>query len=88
LHTIRYEFTWGGGAPGTGGSGSLLVDGERVAEGTIERTEPFIYSADEGVDVGVDNETPVTDAYEQGNNQFTGRIRQVTVAIQPEAEPQ
>jgi arylsulfatase len=40
---------------------------------------PFLYSADEGVDVGVDNETPVTDDYEQGRNEFTGRIVKVTV---------
>ena len=40
---------------------------------------PFVYSADEGVDVGMDNETPVTEDYEQGDNRFTGRIHKVTV---------
>jgi arylsulfatase len=40
---------------------------------------PFMYSADEGADVGVDNETAVTDAYRQGDNKFTGRILKVTV---------
>lgn len=85
-HTLRYEFTWGGGAPGTGGTGRLLVDGQAAGEAQIERMMPYMYSGDEGVDIGTDNETAVTSAYEQGNNRFTGRIRQVTVALEPEAE--
>jgi arylsulfatase len=40
---------------------------------------PFLYSADEGVDVGTDNETPVTEEYPEGRNRFTDRIHQVTV---------
>ncbi len=40
---------------------------------------PFLYSADEGVDVGMDNETPVTEDYKQGATRFTGRILKVTV---------
>jgi arylsulfatase len=84
-HTVRYEFIWGGGQPGSGGTARLLVNGEQVSEATIEHTHAFMYSADEGVDVGTDNETPVTDAYEEDDNRFTGRIQQVTVEIQPEA---
>jgi arylsulfatase len=80
-HTVRYEFTWGGGEPGTGGTARLVVDGANVGEATIERMMPFVYSADEGVDVGTDNETPVTEEYEEGNNRFTGRIAQVTVEL-------
>ena len=44
---------------------------------------PFVFSGDEGVDVGVDNETPVTEEYREGNNRFTGRIHKVTVDIVP-----
>jgi arylsulfatase len=40
---------------------------------------PFVYSGDEGVDVGMDNETPVTEDYKQGATRFTGRIHRVTV---------
>jgi len=32
------------------------------------------------VDVGRDDETPVTEDYKQGNNKFTGKIIQITVA--------
>jgi hypothetical protein len=42
---------------------------------------PFAYSGDEGVDVGTDNETPVTEDYKQGNNRFTGKIHKVTVEV-------
>jgi arylsulfatase len=41
---------------------------------------PFAFSGDEGVDVGRDDETPVTEDYKQGNNKFTGKIIQITVA--------
>ena len=68
-----------GGAPGSGGVSKLSVDGKPVGEVRVERTMPFVYSADEGVDVGVDNETPVTDEYREGNNRFTGKIVKVTV---------
>jgi arylsulfatase len=80
-HTIVYEFTWGGGKPGTGGTGRLSVDGEAVAELTIAKMMPFGYSADEGVDIGMDNETPVTPDYAEGDNEFTGEISRVTVEL-------
>jgi arylsulfatase len=80
-HTLRYEFTWGGGKPGSGGTGRLLVDGQPAGEAKIVRMMPFIYSADEGVDVGMDNETPVTEDYKEHGNAFTGKIEKVTVAL-------
>jgi arylsulfatase len=79
--TIRYEFVYDGGGLGKGGKGTILVNGEKVAEGKIDRTQAMIFSADEGVDVGFDGETPVTDDYKQGDNKFTGKIRKVTVEI-------
>jgi arylsulfatase len=79
--TVRYDFTFGGGRPGTGGVGRLSVDGQQVGEVQITRMMPFLYSADEGVDVGTDNETPVTEQYKEGNNKFTGKINKVTIAL-------
>jgi len=78
-HTVVYEFVYDGGKPGSGGVSRLTIDGKPAAEVRVPRTMPFVYSGDEGVDVGVDNETPVTDDYEQGANEFTGRIVKVTV---------
>ncbi len=79
-HTIVYEFVPDEAKPGTGGKSILSVDGKVVAEGRIPRTQPFAFSADEGVDVGVDNETMVSDDYVAGATDFKGEIVKVTVA--------
>jgi arylsulfatase len=52
-----------------------------VAEGEIGNTTPFLFSADETADVGLDAATPVTEDYAEGENAFTGRIEQVTVEL-------
>ena len=82
-HTVLYEFAYDGGAPGSGGSSRLSIDGARVGEVRVPRTMPFAYSGDEGVDVGTDNETPVTEEYREGDNAFTGTIHKVTVSVLP-----
>ena len=79
-HTIQYEFIPDEAKPGTGGKSILSVDGRKVAEAHIPKTQPFAFSADEGTDVGVDGETNVSPDYRQGNNTFTGKIVKVTVA--------
>ena len=79
--TIQYEFAYEGGGPGKGGVGTIVVNGEKVAEGRIERTQMSIFSADEGVDVGLDGETNVTTDYLEGDNKFTGKIKRVTVDL-------
>jgi arylsulfatase len=80
---VRYEFAYDGGQPGSGGVGRLLVNGQPAGEVRVGRTMPFAFSGDEGADVGVDNETPVTEEYPEGNNRFTGRIHKVTVETTP-----
>ena len=79
-HTIVYEFVPDEAKPGTGGKSTIRVDGQVVAEGHIPKTQPFVFSADEGVDVGVDNETMVSDDYRPGATDFKGEIVKVTVA--------
>jgi len=61
----------------------LSVDGQKVAEGKIPKTQPYAYSADEGVDVGMDNETPVSNDYKERDNKFTGTIKKITVDVKP-----
>lgn len=82
-HTFKYEFLFDGGKPGAGGTSILYVDGQKVGEAKIPKTQPFAFSADEGVDVGMDGETNVSDDYKEGDNTFTGKIQQVTVAVPP-----
>jgi hypothetical protein len=53
-HEIRFDFGYAGDGLGKGGTGSLLVDGVEVASGSIPRTQPTIFSADETTDVGID----------------------------------
>ncbi|HEX5111403.1 MAG TPA: hypothetical protein VFV79_01040, partial [Saprospiraceae bacterium] len=83
-HAIKYQFDYDGGKPGSGGNCILYVDGQKVAEGRIPKTQPFTFSADEGVDVGMDSETVVTDDYKQGANSFTGTIYQIKVDTEPQ----
>jgi arylsulfatase A-like enzyme len=77
--TITLDFVYDGGGPGKGGLATLTVNGRKVAEARVPRTTPFIFSADEGADVGMDQDTPVTEDYKQGDNAFTGNIIKVTV---------
>jgi hypothetical protein len=61
----------------------LFVDGKQVAQRHIPKTVPFIFSGDEGADVGLDAETAVSDDYKDGDNKFTGTIVKVTVDVSP-----
>jgi arylsulfatase len=56
---------------------------KQVAQGHIPKTEPFVFSGDEGADVGLDAETAVSDDYKQGDNSFTGTIVSVTIDVSP-----
>jgi arylsulfatase len=79
--TIRYEFAYEGEKPGSGGTGTIFVNGDKVAEGRVENTTPFLFSADETADVGTDEDTPVTEDYTEGDNEFSGAIEMVTVEL-------
>jgi arylsulfatase A-like enzyme len=80
-HTIVYEFVPDSTKPGDGATSRLSVDGATAGEAKVPRTMPFAYSADEGVDVGIDNETAVTSEYKKRDNKFTGKIHKVTVEL-------
>jgi hypothetical protein len=88
--TVKFDFQYDGGGMGKGGKGTLFVDGKKVAEGRIERTQPLIFSADETADVGIDLGTPVVDAVgAEAKSRFTGKIPKVTLEIRdvnPRAE--
>jgi arylsulfatase len=70
--TVKFEFSYDGGG-GKGGTGQLFVNGDKVAEGRIDRTVPFIFSGDETEDVGGDLGTPVSKDYKEGDNKITAR---------------
>ena len=80
--TIRFEFAYDGGGLGKGGLGTIFVNDKKVAEGRIEGTQPFVFSADEGADVGEDGETPVVENYGiPAPYKFTGKINKVTIDL-------
>ena len=79
--TIVADFAYDGGGPGKGGTLTITVNGKKVASGRIERTQCCIFSADEGVDVGEDGETAVSNDYPQHDNAFTGTLKQVKVEL-------
>ncbi|MFI0968002.1 arylsulfatase [Streptomyces sp. NPDC021080] len=78
-HQVRMEFDYDGGGLGKGGTVSLFYDGDKVGEGHVEHTVPFIFSADETADVGQDTGTPVADDYDSRNGAFNGDIHWVQV---------
>jgi hypothetical protein len=81
--TIRFEFKYDGDGLGKGGTGTLFVGDEKVAEGRIDRTQPMVFSADETADVGIDLATPVVETIgSEAASRFNGRISKVTVAIE------
>ena len=78
--TIRFEFSYDGGGLGKGGTGTLIVDGSKVAQGRIANTNSAVFSADETADVGIDDATPVTEVYGEGSrSRFSGKIEKITV---------
>ena len=80
--TIRFDFSYDGGGLGKGGTGTLFVNNEKVAEGRIEHTQAMMFSADETADVGIDLGTPVVEAIgSEAKSRFTGRIPKVTVEV-------
>jgi arylsulfatase A-like enzyme len=79
---LRFDFAYDGGKPGAGGVGRLSLGGATLAEGRIARTQPFIFSGDEGADVGEDLATPVTEEY-QVPATFKGTIHKITIEVHP-----
>jgi len=87
-NSIKFDFAYDGGGPAKGGTGTLFVNNEKVAEGRIGHTQAGIFSADETADVGVDLGTPVIEAIgAEAKSKFTGHIPKVTIEIRPMAAP-
>jgi hypothetical protein len=77
---LRVEFDYDGGGLDKGGIARLLVNGTEAGQSRIEATVPLGFSADEGIDVGMDTGTPAADTYE-GSFPFTGTIEAVTIQL-------
>ena len=71
--SVRMDFDYDGGGVGKGGTVTLAINGEKVGSGRLERTQAFVFSADETAGVGQDDATPVTTDYKEHDNAFNGK---------------
>jgi arylsulfatase len=82
-HQVRVEFAYDGHGIAKGGGLSLYLDGNKVGEGRIEQTEPFIFSADETLDIGFESGSSVTSDY--SSNRFSGEVNWVQIDVGEDA---
>jgi len=81
-HTIAFDFKYDGGGIGKGGTGTLTVDGQQVAQGRIERTIRARFSLDETMDFGEDTGTPVVEDYAAKMPfKFTGKLDKFVIHL-------
>jgi len=78
----RFEFIADAPKPATGGTTRLLVDGKLVAQGRLEHTVPARFSAYACMDIGRDNNKPVSRTY-TSPFAFTGKINTITFDLEP-----
>jgi arylsulfatase A-like enzyme len=78
--TIRMDFEYDGGGIAKGGNVALFVNGKKVGEGRVDKTEPMRFSADETFDIGMDTGSPVSSDY-ASPNKFTGKIKDVKIEL-------
>jgi arylsulfatase len=82
-HQVRVEFAYDGNGIAKGGGLSLYLDGNKVGEGRIEQTEPFVFSADETLDIGFESGSSVTSDY--SSNRFNGEVNWVQIDVGEDA---
>ena len=85
VHQVRMEFVYAGGGLGKGGKVTLFCDGAQVGEGAVGATLAMIFSADDGLDVGMDTGAPVSPDYGSHGNAFNGKVKAVQLAIEDAA---
>jgi hypothetical protein len=82
-HQVHVEFAYNGNGIAKGGGLSLYLDGNKVGEGRIEQTEPFVFSADETLDIGFESGSRVTTDY--SSNRFNGEVNWVQIDVGEDA---
>jgi arylsulfatase A-like enzyme len=85
-HQVRMEFAYDGGGLGKGGTVTLYVDGEQVAQDRVEATAAMIFSADDTCDVGYEGGALVAEDYGPHDNAFSGEVTWVQIDMGEEAK--
>ena len=78
---LRLEFT---GRPGSG-IAALYINDKRVGEGRVAHLVPITFGLSEGLTVGRDPSTPVTESY-QSPFEFTGKIKKVVMELKEDSK--
>jgi arylsulfatase len=76
-YSLTYDFKYDGDGQGKGGVGTLLVNGEKIGEGRLEKTQPGVFSVDDLADVGMDEGTWVADY--GASSKFNGKLHKVFI---------
>ena len=82
--TLVVNFAYDGGGFGKGGTVTMTANGNKIAEGRLERTVPIQFSLGEGLDIGPDSGSAVDFTYELPFK-FTGTIEKVEIDLDPTA---
>ncbi|MFM2370909.1 MAG: hypothetical protein RIS85_631, partial [Pseudomonadota bacterium] len=80
-HVLTADFTIDGAGLRSGGSMTIKVDGQPVATGRISQTLAQWMSHTDGLDIGSDPITPVSNDYTSQTSTFTGTIKEVRVTV-------
>jgi arylsulfatase len=78
-YTLTYDFKYDGGGMGKGGIGTIMANGNKVAEARLEKTQPGIFSVDDLADIGTDDGTHV--ANYGISPKFNGKIGKVKIEV-------
>jgi arylsulfatase len=80
---VKLDFAYDGEGTGKGGTATIYVNGEKVGEGRIEKTQPAVFSADETADVGKDDATQVVNFLfkDVHDSEFTGYVNKVEIKL-------
>jgi hypothetical protein len=85
-HKLVFAFNYDGSASG-GGTGTILANGEPIAQGRIEQAGTGPTSLDDqGLDIGEDTGTPVNRDYDVPFK-FTGKFTKVTIGLTAPPRP-
>ena len=83
-HQLRMEFGYDGGGIGKGGTVTLFIDGSQTADGRVDQTVAFVFSADETLDIGDEFGSPVTPDY-PARKKFSGEVNWVQIDVAEDA---
>ncbi|XHH07554.1 MAG: arylsulfatase [Candidatus Bathyarchaeia archaeon] len=78
-HQVSMDFNYDGGGLGKGGTATLFIDNNKVAQGKLEHTAAIIFSADSTCMVGDKIGAPISSDFKDKSNKFNGKISWVRI---------